>query len=87
MLDGRLQSSGLPYFIDFFDKSNEQIPFHDVNRYKWNINRFFDKRNMRFNYQFIYEYHKTWYFSNSANHSNQVKSFLEHRLTSKKSRK
>ena len=75
--EGRITASEQPYFIDFYDKSNVQIPFHDVNRYKWTVNRFFDKRDMRFNYEFIHEYKKTWYFSYTAAHSNQVISFLE----------
>ena len=33
--DGRMTASGQPYFIDFFDKSNEQIPFYDSNRHTW----------------------------------------------------
>ena len=39
------------------------------------MNRFFDKRDSRYNYQFIKEYNKTWYFNNNPQHSNQVPAF------------
>ena len=32
---------------------------------------------MTYNYQFLREYKKTWYFNKNAQHSNQVKSFVE----------
>ena len=73
--DGRMTASGQPYFINFMDRSNEQIPFYDSNRHTWGPNRFFDKRDTRYNYQFIKAYRKTWYFNNHHQHSNQVSQF------------
>ena len=75
--NGRMAASGQPYFLDYLDKSFEQIPFYDPDRHTWDANRFFDKRDLRFNYQFIKEYQKIWYFNNKPQHSNQVSSFIE----------
>ena len=51
--DGRLTASGQPFFVDFYDKSNEPIPFFENFRFNWSGNRFFDKRNGTYNYQFL----------------------------------
>ena len=73
--NGRMAASGQPYFINFLDKSNEQIPFYDIHRHTWSANRFFDRRDIRYNYQFIKEYQKTWYYNVNPQHNNQVTQF------------
>ena len=75
--DGRMAASGQPYFIDFLDRTNDQIPFFESHRNTWGANRFFDKRDLRYNYQFIKEYQKAWYFNDNPRYQNQVGSFLE----------
>ena len=75
--DGRQIASGQAFFVDYYDRSNEQIPFFEEKRFNWTNDRFYDKENKRYNYQFLREYKKTWYFNNKAQHSNQVKTFAE----------
>ena len=73
--NGRMAASGQPYFINFLDKSNEQIPFYDIHRHTWSANRFYDRRDIRYNYQFIKEYQRTWYYNANPQHNNQVVQF------------
>ena len=75
--DGRMTTSGQPYFIDFFDRSNEQIPFFETNRNTLSVNRFFDNRDGRFSYQYIKEYRRTWYYNSNPQHSNQIPQFID----------
>ena len=38
--DGRYTASYQASFVDYYDKSNEKIPFFEQNRFDWTGNRF-----------------------------------------------
>ena len=54
--DGQVAATGQPYFINYNDTSYNKIPLYNQQRQGWGVNRWFDKRDDRFNYQFIKEF-------------------------------
>ena len=75
--DGQVAASGQPYFINFYDQSDNQIRFYNHHRRGWNSNKWFDNRDNRYNFQFIKEFRQVFNFSNNPSNASQVKSIRE----------
>ena len=75
--DGQVAATGQPYYIDYYDQSRNQIGFYNHHRYGWNMSKWFDSRDNRFNFQFIKEFKQVFHYHRNPTNATQVKSLRE----------
>ena len=75
--DGQVAATGQPYFVDYHDQSRNQIGFYNLHRYGWNVNRWFDNRDNRYNFQLVKEFKQVFHHKRNLTNATQVKSIRE----------
>ena len=75
--DGQVAATGQPYFINYYDQTRNQIGFYNNHRYGWNLNRWFNKNDNRYNFQFVKEFKQVFHYNRNPTNATQVKSLRE----------